>query len=449
MDYFNYQAELCHSLMNAGETPNALQVIDAISPEMLTGQFAEMFSAIKDLHSKGLPFTVIDVAEKLKCDYIDLLNINRKLAASPHAVKSFAKRVRQGYMLNKTANEIGSIIDEINGCSDETQIGDIAARLEKAVAGMEIETDDKKPRLGKDILEDYLEVMDQKCKGIESAKTIKTGMEELDRRTGGFDRTDLIILSGASGMGKTELLINILSKATDENNGALMFSMEMDEQLVISRALAIESNLSAKKLRNPQNLSDEDWARISNGSARIINKKIYVLDQTGLSCEQIAVKARQHKAENPDTRFIMIDYVGLIKLEGTRRNDIELGDVSRKLKSLAGELQTPIILLTQVTTKEIVKRPDKRPLASDLKDSSRLQDDADWIIFTYRDSYYNEESQLQGLSELLIRKSRNGETGTVYQASVNGHYMETDQAKAYQMYESSLIKPDRKSRKDF
>lgn len=449
MIYENYELELVSSLMMAQATPDAIEVLGKIEPEMFSkGSFRDMYKAIRDLHAKGLEFDFISVSAKANIDLGGVTEMIKGSTGSAGRVKVFAKKVRQGFYLRKAQFEFSQIIEQIQNCTDESMIGEIAENVEQAVKNLVVETDTKKPRSAQDILEQYVDIVDQRYQGGEEQRRLKVGVSAIDEKTQGFNQTDLIILAGCPGMGKTELMMTMVNGCSDENSGALVFSMEMDEYQLIERAVSIQGNLPLSSARNPKGMSQEEWTKFSVGMGQVKEKKFYVLDQAGLSVNEICTQATEHKLRHPNTNLICIDYVGLIPLGKADRHDIALGEVSRRLKQLAKDIKTPVLLLAQVTSKVVESRPNKRPMASDIKDSSRLQDDADWIIFPYRDEVYFEDSPSKGIAEIDFAKARHGTKGVVYMAWINGHFSEIDQAFAYNQAKTP-VEDKRPSKKDF
>ena len=242
--------------------------------------------------------------------------------------------------------------------------------------------------------------------------------------------------------------MTMVNGCSNENEGALVFSMEMDEYQLIERAVAIEGGLPISAARNPRGMQQDDWSKFTAGMGKVKEKKFHVLDQAGLTVNEICAQAHEHKVRFPETNMICIDYVGLIPLQKADRHDIALGEVSRRLKQLAKDIKTPVLLLAQVTSKSVESRPDKRPMASDIKDSSRLQDDADWIIFPYRDEVYFPDTPAKGIAEINFAKARHGTQGAVYMGWVNGHFTNIGQEYAYNQVKTP-IKEDKPARKDF
>lgn len=432
MIYDNYELELVSSLMLSQATPDVNEVLDKIEPDMFSrATFREMYRTIRNLHSKGLEFDFISVSHKADIELENLTEMVKKSTGNASRVKYFAKKVRQGYYLRKAEEEFSQILDQIKNCSDESMIGEIAESVEEAVKNLIIETDGKKPKVASEILEQYMDIIDNRYNGGESERRIRVGIEAIDEKTQGFNQTDLIILAGCPGMGKTELMMSMVNGCSNEEEGALVFSMEMDEYQLIERAVSIQGNLPISAARNPRGMDQDDWQKFTVGMGQVKEKKFFVLDQAGLSVSEICARATEHKARYPKTNLICIDYVGLIPLQKAERHDIALGEVSRRLKQLAKELKTPVLLLAQVTSKTVESRPDKRPMASDIKDSSRLQDDADWIIFPYRDEVYHEDSPRKGIAEINFAKARHGTQGSVLMGWSNGHFININQEYAF------------------
>ena len=449
MIYDNYELELVASLMVSQATPDVNEVLEKIEPEMFCkGSFREMYKAIRGLHSKGLEFDMIAVAHKANVDLDGTIEMVKNSTGNATRVKYFAKKVRQGFYLRKAEFEFTQILDQIKNCSDESMIGDIAQNVEDAVKNLVIETDKKKPKLAGDILDQYLEIIDTRFNGGESERRLRVGVDAIDEKTQGFNQTDLIIVAGCPGMGKTELMMTMVNGCSNENEGALVFSMEMDEYQLIERAVAIEGGLPISAARNPRGMQQDDWSKFTSGMGKVKEKKFHVLDQAGLTVNEICAQANEHKVRFPETNMICIDYVGLIPLQKADRHDIALGEVSRRLKQLAKDIKTPVLLLAQVTSKSVESRPDKRPMASDIKDSSRLQDDADWIIFPYRDEVYFPDTPAKGIAEINFAKARHGTQGAVYMGWVNGHFTNIGQEYAYNQVKTP-IKEDKPARKDF
>lgn len=293
----------------------------------------------------------------------------------------------------------------------------------------------KPVRLG-EIITDYTNTLERRLKNGEESDTLKTGIDDLDAITGGMNAEDLVIVAARPGMGKTELALKVAEgvanrKLSGENQrrGVLIFSMEMSSLQLAERSIAGAGRMSVSLLRNPSNLDDEGWARIVDGINRLADLDVWVVDACRLTVEEIVAIAKRHKQEHPALSLIMADYLGLIAKPKAERNDLAIAHISWSLKAMAKTLRTPVMALSQLS-RDVEKRPNKRPTNADLRDSGSIEQDADSIIMLYRDAVYNENSPAAPFAEIIVTKNRFGALGTVYQRFVNGHFIECDQDEA-------------------
>ncbi|MBQ4536686.1 MAG: replicative DNA helicase [Lachnospiraceae bacterium] len=241
---------------------------------------------------------------------------------------------------------------------------------------------------------------------------IPTGFRDLDYRTAGMQPSDLVLIAARPSMGKTAFVLNIAQHvAFKQNLPVVIFSLEMSKEQLINRMFSLESSVDAQKLRTGQ-LNDQDWERLIE-SAGVIGKSNLVIDDTpGISISELRSKCRKLKLEK-GLSMIIIDYLQL--MSGSGRSDSrqqEISDISRSLKSVARELNVPVLALSQLS-RAVEQRPDHRPMLSDLRESGAIEQDADVVMFIYRDDYYNHDTEKKGVSEIIIAKQRNGPIGTV------------------------------------
>jgi len=251
-----------------------------------------------------------------------------------------------------------------------------------------------------------------KSKGVVTG--IPTGFIDLDYKLSGMQPSDLILVAARPSMGKTAFVLNIAQHvAFKKERGVAVFSLEMSKEQLVNRLFALESQVDSQALRTG-NLKDSDWEKLIEG-AWIIGRSNLIIDDTpGISVSELRSKCRKYKLEH-DTQLIIIDYLQLMSGSAGGRSESrqqEISEISRSLKALARELNVPVIALSQLS-RAVEARPDKRPMLSDLRESGAIEQDADVVMFIYRDEYYNKDSEKKKQAEIIIAKQRNGPIGTV------------------------------------
>lgn len=280
-----------------------------------------------------------------------------------------------------------------------------------------------------DVLPDVVQRVEERNQGVENSRSLMTGISELDEKTGGIEPTDLVFIAARPSMGKTELALDIIDKVTEQGHGVLLFTMEMANIQIAERMVSAAGGMPVSRLKNVERFEDEDWARFSQGIGRMSCRKIWMVDQSDLTIDEICATATSHQMKYPETALVVVDYLGLIKTRSTNRHDLAVGEISKGLKGLAKSNRTPVIALSQLS-RNVESRPNKRPMNSDLKNSGEIEADADIILMLYRDEVYNPETQAKGIAEINITKQRNGSLGTVYRRFHNGHFLPVDQESA-------------------
>ena len=251
-----------------------------------------------------------------------------------------------------------------------------------------------------------------KSKGVVTG--IPTGFIDLDYKLSGLQPSDLVLVAARPSMGKTAFVLNIAQYvAFKKEKGVAIFSLEMSKEQLVNRLFALESQVDSQALRTG-NLKDSDWEKLIEG-AGIIGRSNMVIDDTpGISVSELRSKCRKYKLEL-DIQLIIIDYLQLMSGSAGGRSESrqqEISEISRSLKALARELNVPVVALSQLS-RAVESRPDKRPMLSDLRESGAIEQDADVVMFIYRDEYYNKDSEKKKQAEIIIAKQRNGPIGTV------------------------------------
>ncbi len=254
-----------------------------------------------------------------------------------------------------------------------------------------------------------------KNKGVVTG--IPTGFIDLDYKLSGLQPSDLILVAARPSMGKTAFVLNIAQYvAFRKEKGVVIFSLEMAKEQLVNRLFALEAQVDSQALRTG-NLKDSDWEKLIEGAGIIGQSNLIIDDTPGISVSEVRSKCRKYKLEH-DIQLIIIDYLQLMSGRvGSRveSRQQEISEISRSLKALARELNVPVVALSQLS-RAVESRPDKRPMLSDLRESGAIEQDADVVMFIYRDEYYNRDSDYKKQADIIIAKQRNGPVGTVHLA---------------------------------
>ena len=243
---------------------------------------------------------------------------------------------------------------------------------------------------------------------------LETGFRDLDAKTAGLQKSDLILIAARPAMGKTAFVLNIAEYVALHSNSTIaLFSLEMSKEQLVKRMLAMNSMVDSQKIRTGD-LEDDDWDKLVGSVRKIGNSNLVIDDTSGITASELRSKCRKLKIEQ-GLDLVIIDYLQLMTGAGKRKSDSrqqEISDISRSLKVMARELDVPVIALSQLS-RAVESRPDKRPMLSDLRESGAIEQDADIVMFIYRDEYYNPDSEKKGVAEVIVAKQRSGPTGPV------------------------------------
>lgn len=382
-------------------------------------QYGILFETMTELFSGGLPVDLITLQNRLRekdvPEEISNLEYAGDLIASVPTsanVKYYAKIVKD----NSMRRRLIKVNEEIeNQCYlQRDSIEDVMEITEKKIFDLLSERNGNGDYVEiRQIVINALEKIENAAKNSGTVTGIATGFIDLDYRTAGLQPSDLILIAARPSMGKTAFVLNIAQYVVfHENLCAAIFSLEMSKEQLINRLFSLEARVDAQALRTG-NLSDTDWEKLIEGAGTIGNSKLIIDDTPGISISEMRSKCRKFKLEH-DLKLIIIDYLQLMSGSGRSRDNRqqEISDISRSLKALARELNVPVIALSQLS-RAVEQRPDHRPMLSDLRESGAIEQDADVVMFLYRDDYYNHDSEMKGISEIIIAKQRNGPIGTV------------------------------------
>lgn len=379
-----------------------------------------IFAAISDLAAQGTPFDIVTLAERLEGSgeleqagglaYLAMLAKNTPSAAN---IKAYATIVRE-HAVARQLIRVGTQIGDSAFNREGRTIAELLDHAEQLV--FEIAEQGARGRSGyvsmKDLLVKVVDRIDTLFQQDNSITGVATGFNDFDELTSGLQPSDLVIVAGRPSMGKTAFAVNLAEYAAIKQGlPVAVFSMEMPGEQLAMRMMSSLGRIDQHKLRTGK-LDDDDWPRLTNAVGLLAETPFFIDDTPALTPTELRARARRLKREH-DLGLIVVDYLQLMQVPGHKENRAtEISEISRSLKALAKELHVPVVALSQLN-RSLEQRPNKRPVMSDLRESGAIEQDADVIVFIYRDEVYNEDSPDKGIAEIIIGKQRNGPIGTV------------------------------------
>ncbi|MBN2837837.1 MAG: replicative DNA helicase [Fusobacteriaceae bacterium] len=375
-----------------------------------------IYEVMLECYNQGLGIDPIVITDKLKRKnkYEDiggdeiLFDIIESVPTAAN-VTNYARIVKEKSVLRGLIN-VGSQIVELAQDGYE-EVDTILDKAESLIFKIGESKENKEIITLKELIQPELDRLEQVVHNKGVTTGISSGFKTFDQMTSGFHDSDLVIIAARPSMGKTAFVLNLaLNAAVKQNKGVLVFSLEMSNSQIFQRLLAIESKIPLNKIRNGF-IDEHEWGQLGIASGKLANSNIQIADVPNVTVLEIRAMARRVKASGK-LDMILIDYLQLIKGVGKGDNrQQEISDISRSLKGIARELNVPVIALSQLS-RAPEQRADRRPMLSDLRDSGAIEQDADMVVFLYRDEYYNEDSEFKGIAEVIIGKQRNGPIGT-------------------------------------
>ena len=394
-----------------------------VASEIISGadfyqkQFGILFDNMVELFNEGKAVDLVTLQNRLKengvPEEVSNMGFVRELLTNiPTSanVKYYADIVYEKAVLRKLIKETESIANDCYVGSD---------KLENILESTEKRIFDIVQRRNTGDFVSINKIVQNSIMRVSAASKLKgnvtgipTGFIDLDYRTSGMQKSDLVLVAARPSMGKTAFVLNMAQyMAFESKKTVAIFSLEMSSEQLVNRLLAMEARVDAQKLRNGS-LEDKDWESLLESAGTVAKSKL-IIDDRASSLAEIRSKCRKFKLEH-GLDIVIIDYLQLMS-SGGRSSDSrqqEISDISRGLKRMARELDVPVVALSQLS-RAVEQRPDHRPMLSDLRESGAIEQDADVVMFLYRDEYYNKESELKGTAEVIIAKQRNGPIGTV------------------------------------
>lgn len=377
-----------------------------------------IYEVMMEVSEQGDPIDLITVSAMLKDRHhleevggVSYLSQLANAVPTSANVSYYAEIVEEKALLRRLIQTATHIVS--SGYASEDDVGDLLDDAEKKI----LEVGNLRSGSGfikiKDVLMDVFERVERLNLNKGALTGVASGYLELDRMTSGFQPSDLIIIAARPSVGKTAFALNVAQNAGVRSGETVaIFSLEMSAPQLVQRMVCAESNVDANRLRTGD-LQDSDWQKLSMAIGTLSEANIYIDDSPGITVGEIRAKCRRLKQES-NLGLIIIDYLQLIHGRGRNSDNRqqEVSEISRTLKSIARELEVPVIALSQLS-RGVEQRQDKRPLMSDLRESGSIEQDADIVAFLYRDDYYNPETEKPNIVEVIVAKQRNGPVGTI------------------------------------
>lgn len=380
-------------------------------------QYGILFDAMVELNDEGKPVDLVTLQQRLKeksvpPEIYSLEYIRDVMAAVPTSanVKYYAKIVAEKSVLRKLIRVNEEIANSCYAQNDTLEA--ILETSEKNIFDIVQNRNNGDFVPIRQVVMNAMNMIEEASRHHGAVTGIATGFLDLDYKTAGMQPSDLILVAARPSMGKTAFVLNIAQHvAFHEDKAVAIFSLEMSKEQLVNRLLSLESKVNSQAIRTG-NMKDDEWERLIEGADVIGKSKLLIDDTPGISFGELRSKCRKFKLEY-NLEMIIIDYLQL--MTGSGKNESrqqEISDISRSLKALARELHVPVIALSQLS-RAVEQRPDHRPMLSDLRESGAIEQDADVVMFIYRDDYYNKDTERKNVAEIIIAKQRNGPIGTV------------------------------------
>ncbi|MGM0632570.1 MAG: replicative DNA helicase [Pseudomonadota bacterium] len=391
-----------------------------------------IFSAMFQQVESGRPLDVVTLIETLDrrgeldaaggVEYLGDLASHARGTANMNA---YARIIRERATLRTLIRVSGEIADSAYSPAGR-EAPEILDEAEKKVFEIaDSRASEGGPQAVTPLLGKAVERIDELIQSKGGVTGFSTGFKDLDKKTSGLQKSDLIIVAGRPSMGKTTFAMNLAENVLLAHDGPiLVFSLEMPAESLVFRMLSSLGKIDQTRLRSGQ-LEEEDWPKLTAAISKLKDKPLFIDDSVGLSPTEMRSRARRIAREHGPLSLVLVDYLQLMQIPGFGDNRVgEISEISRSLKTLAREFDCPVVALSQLN-RGLEQRPNKRPVMSDLRESGAIEQDADIIAFVYRDEVYNEDSSDKGIAEIIIGKQRNGPIGTV-RLSFLGHYLRFD-----------------------
>jgi len=427
-------------------------VVDDVVSKLKPSDFWEtknvrLFACMTEMHADGKPIDPLTLSNWLKdtgrsfdgaVPYI--YELGRNTSGSSN-VSAYADIVLD-HALRRQAHQAGRQIADL--AEVEGKAGVVAEKAQELVSGLDRATINNLVRLN-DITPAFVQALNDKLEGKTSPYGITTGIPDLDEKTMGLHGGKVYVVAARPGQGKTALAVHMTSGAAKTGVGVLFCNLEMNKEELFFRYTGNLGGVDGRALKDPQNMSDYQFDQMQAGLQAAQNMPLVINDNAQQTVASIRADAKKTKRMLGTEKFVVVvDYLQLISFPASRPGNREqdIAEASRAFKKLAKELNCPVVVLSQLN-RGVEQRTDKRPIMSDLRESGAIEQDADVIAFIYRDEYYNENTEARGITEILIRKQRDGEVGTVYAGHnlASSRYIPLEESVVQKLQESKIKAP--------
>lgn len=433
LNTITYEVEysLIGSLLKSQLNSKAREVLTWLEPEMFaTFQLGAIYEAIRKQALKDNVIDMLLLNTDYGQDFAMLADIMKNTVSSAN-LDGYAEKVRQYYQRREAQRIFLGVAGELQSARDE-QLDSITANGLSHLSKLLKRGGKVKPFNMPDLLDGYMELFQQRAKPSFKERLLFTGIEALDRKLGGINDTDICIVAGRAGNGKTETAITFTKNIIANGGSVLFFSLEMSKEQILDRLIASTSGVNSAKLRNPEMMSDEDFGKMGMALKPLQNQKLFIVDKSGLTADEIVGIAESHIQEQGKISAVIIDYIGLVRhgaLDGRVNRTYQVGESMERFKTFCKNNHVPMILLAQLNR----NADSSRPSNADLRDSGSLEQDASQIIMVHNQR--NKDGEPAPYTEWIVTKNRFGGNGTVYMQFNQGQFVECDQAMAWEYFQ--------------
>ena len=429
---YNLEYGLISSMLATGLTAQAREVISWLEPEMFaTYNLGALYANIRKQARKHDLIDFLLLSQDYGENLATLAEMANKATYGGNLL-GYAKKIHSSWVNRSAQQTMLKLAGEMSQARNESQVNELTQKALNQIQKLLVSKTEIKPIAMGELVDSYVDVLEKRSKSDFKERLLYTGIEAVDNILGGINSTDIVIVAGRPGTGKTEFSLTVTRNIAKNHGSVLFFSLEMGNFQLVDRLLSATGGVSVKKLRNPAELDEGDYHRLTSALQEVRSQDVYFVDRGGLSDDEICAITENHISEKGAPSVVVIDYLGLMNHKQERGVNLTqaIANSMSKLKAFTKNFNIPIILLCQLN-RDVDSRAVKRPANSDLRDSGSIEQDASQIIMLYREGAYKADCD-NPYSEAIVTKNRFGGLGTAYMKFDRGHFLDCDQAQAYQ-----------------